>query len=66
MVDVTGLGETTNGVYEDIRLVLARGTDSQLAVCPVHRVARLECDDLLPHELLKLRTELQWGNWELH
>ena len=62
MVDVTGFGETANGVYEDIRLVLARGTDSQLAVCSVHRVARLECDDLLPYELLKLRTELQWGN----
>jgi len=61
MVNVTGFGETTNGVYEDIRLVLARGTDSQLAVRPMHWIARLERNDLLPCEFSEMRTELHWG-----
>jgi hypothetical protein len=64
MVDVTGFGETTNRVYEDIRLVLARGTDSQLAVRPVHRIARLERDDLLPYEFLEMGTEFLRGIWK--
>lgn len=64
MVHVTGFGETTNGVYEDIRLVLTRGTDSQLAVRPVHGIARLERDDLFPYKFLEVGTEFHWGVWK--
>jgi hypothetical protein len=46
-------------VDKDIRLVLPCGADSQLAVRTVHRVARLECDNLPPCELFEVRTELR-------
>ncbi len=57
VVNITGLGEANNGVDEDICLVLACGTDSQLTVRTVHGIARLKCDNFPPCELFEVRAE---------
>jgi hypothetical protein len=61
VVNVTGLGQANDGMDEDIRLVLACGTDSQLTVRTVHGIACLERDDFPPCELFEVRAELRRG-----
>lgn len=58
VVDVTGLGETDNGVDQDVGLVGAGGTDGQLTVSSVHGVSGLESDNSGPAELVEVDTEL--------
>lgn len=61
VVDVSGLGETDDGVDEDVGLALAGGADGELTVSTVHGVAGLEGDNLLPRELLEVGTKLSRG-----
>ena len=79
VVDITRLGQTDDGVNEDVlsgvsaivvnriqrdahhSLALTGSADGQLPVRAVHRVARLEGDDLPPGELLEVVAELGRG-----
>lgn len=61
VVNIAGLGETDDGVDEDVCLAIARGTDGEFAMGAMHGVARLEGDDLAPCELGEVRTELGGG-----
>jgi hypothetical protein len=61
VVNVTRLGQANDGMDEDICLMLACGTDSQLTVRTVHGIARLECDNFPPCELFEVRAELRRG-----
>jgi len=61
VVDVTGLGETDDGVDQDVGLVLTSRTDSQLSVSPVHGVTGLESDDLAPRDLFEVSPEFGRG-----
>lgn len=58
VVNVTGLGETDDGVDEDVGLAGAGSADRQLTMSAVHGVPGLERDDLLPAELVKVQTQL--------
>ena len=58
VVNVTGLGKTNNGVDQDVGLVGAGSTDSQLTVSSVHGVSGLESDNSGPAELVEVDTEL--------
>lgn len=58
MIDIAWLGESDDGVDEDVGLALTGSADGQLAVSTVHRVAGLEGDDLAPCEFLEVRAEL--------
>lgn len=58
VINVTGLGHADDGVDEDVGLLGAGGTDSELSVGAVHGVASLESDDLVPAELLKVLSQL--------
>lgn len=58
VIDVARLGETDDGVDEDVGLTLTRCTDGELAVRSVHRVTCLECDDFAPGDFLEVRSEL--------
>ncbi len=51
MIDVARLGHADDGVDQQVGLDVARGPQRQLLMRPVHRVSRLECDDLAPAEL---------------
>ena len=53
VVDVARLGQADDGLNQHVGLVHPRRPDRQLAVSAVHRVARLEGDDLAPGELLE-------------
>lgn len=61
VVDVTGLGETDDGVDQDVGLVLTSRTDGQLSVSPVHGVTGLESDDLAPRDLFEVSPEFGRG-----
>lgn len=63
VINVAGLGETNNGLDQDVGLLGASGADRQLTVSAVHGVSGLESDDLLPAELVEVGTELRGGNW---
>ena len=63
VVDVTGLGETDDGVDEDVRLPLAGSADGELTVSTVHGVAGLEGDDLAPGDLVEVCAELSGSVW---
>lgn len=62
VVNVTGLGETDDGLDEDVGLLGAGGADRQLTVSTVHGVSGLESDDLLPAELVEVRAKLRGGD----
>lgn len=64
MVDISGLGESDDGVDKNVGLVLAGSADGELAVSAVHGVAGLERDDATPGELVKVRAELGGGIFE--
>lgn len=59
VVNVTGLGETDDGLDQDVGLLGAGGADRQLTVSSVHGVSGLESDDLLPAELVEVSAELR-------
>ena len=61
VVDVTGLGQTDDGVDQHIGLLGTRGTDGQLTVSTVHGVSGLEGDNPGPAELVKMNAELRGG-----
>ena len=61
VVDITGLGETDDGVDEHVRLPLAGGADGELTVGTVHGVTGLEGDNLAPCKLLEVSAELSRG-----
>ena len=61
MVNVTGLGQTDDGVDKDVGLSGAGGNDGELTVSAVHGVAGLESDNLGPAKLLEVKTELGRG-----
>lgn len=58
VVNVTGLGQTNDGVDEDVGLAGASSANSQLTVSTVHGVAGLESNDTGPVELLEIGAEL--------
>lgn len=58
VVNVTGLGQTDNGVDEDVGLLGAGGTDGQLTVSSVHGVSGLEGDNSVPAELVEVNAQL--------
>jgi hypothetical protein len=61
VIDVTGLGETNDGLDEDVGLLRAGGADRQLTMSTVHGVSGLESNDLLPAELVEVSAELRGG-----
>lgn len=61
VVDITGLGQTDDGVDQDVGLAGASSADSQLTVGTVHRVTSLESNDTGPVELLEVSTDLGRG-----
>jgi hypothetical protein len=63
VVNVTGLGETNDGLDQNIGLLRAGGADRQLTVSSVHGVSGLESDDLLPAELVEVSAELRGSDW---
>jgi len=58
VVDISRLCETDDWVDENICLTSTRGTNRQLAMSSVHWVSSLECDNLGPAELVKVKAEL--------
>jgi hypothetical protein len=58
VVNVTGLGETDDGVDENVGLARTSSTDGQLTVSAVHGVSSLESDDLGPAEFVEVETDL--------
>ena len=62
VVNVAGLGHADDRVDKDVGTLGAGGADRQLTVSAVHGVASLEGDDLLPAELVEVRTQLGGGN----
>jgi hypothetical protein len=61
VIDITWLGETDDGVDEDVGLVLTSGSDGQFTMSSVHRVSGLESDDLSPRDLLEVSSEFGRG-----
>jgi hypothetical protein len=61
VVDVSGLGETDDGVDEDVGATLTSRSDRELTVSAVHGVTSLESDDLPPCDLVEVRAELGGG-----
>tara|TARA_R110002003_G_scaffold202_10_gene15724 strand:- start:8922 stop:9542 length:621 start_codon:yes stop_codon:yes gene_type:complete len=59
VIDVTRLGETDNGVDQDIGLASPRSANSQLTMSAVHRIPGLESNNLLPAELVEVQTQLR-------
>lgn len=59
VVDVSRLGETDNGVNQDIGLASASSTDGQLTVSSVHGVSSLESNNSVPAELVEVNTQLR-------
>jgi hypothetical protein len=57
VVNVTGLGETDNGVNQDIGLAGASSANGQLTVSTVHGVTGLESDNAGPAQLVEVNTE---------
>ena len=57
VVDITGLGETDDGVDEDISLTLASGADGEFSVGTMHGITGLETDYFSPGDLLEVRSE---------
>jgi hypothetical protein len=64
VVNVTGLGESDDGVDQDVGLTVTGSADSQLSVSTVHGVTGLESDDLGPSELLEVSAKLGGGVYE--
>lgn len=58
VVDVTGLGETHDGVDEYVGLALSGSEHGELTVSAVHGVTGLEGDDLAPSELGEVGSQL--------
>lgn len=59
VVDVTRLGETDNGVNQDIGLTSASGTDGQLTVSTVHGVSAV--GQLSRHALVLYNIQRTWS-----
>ena len=57
MVNVTGLGETDNGVDQDIGLARAGRADGQFTVSTVHGVTGLESDNAGPAQLVEVNAQ---------
>lgn len=62
VVDVTGLGETDDGVDQDIGLAGTGGANGQFTVSTVHGVSGLESDNSGPAEFVEVCAELRWGD----
>lgn len=65
VVNVTGLGETNDGLDQNVGLLRAGGADRQLTMSSVHGVSGLESDDLLPAELVEVSAELRGSESEV-
>jgi hypothetical protein len=63
VVNVTGLGETDDGVDQDVGLARASRADGQFTVSTVHGVTSLESDDAGPAQLVEVNAELSGGVW---
>lgn len=63
VVNVTGLGETDDGVDQDIGLARASRANGQLTVSTVHGVTGLESDNAGPAQLVEVNTEFGGGVW---
>jgi hypothetical protein len=61
VVDISGLGQTDNGVNEDVGSSLSSSSDSELSVSSVHGVSGLESDNSPPRELVEVGSELSGG-----
>jgi hypothetical protein len=57
VVDISGLGESDDGVNENVGVLLTSGTDGELSVSSVHGVTSLESDDTGPRELVEVGSE---------
>jgi hypothetical protein len=62
VVDISWLGETDDGVDEDVGATLTGGADGELTVSAVHGVTGLESDNLAPGDLGEVGTELGRGD----
>jgi hypothetical protein len=59
VVNVTGLGETDDGVDQDVSLARAGRADGKLTVSTVHGVTGLESDDTGPAQLVEVDAQLR-------
>lgn len=64
VVDVSGLGETNNGVDQQVSLASTGSTDGQFTVSTVHRVTSLESDDASPLQFLEVGTQFAGSNYK--
>lgn len=62
VINVTGLGQTHDGVDQQVGLAGAGSTDSQLTMSTVHGVASLEGDNTGPLQLLEVGAKFAGGN----
>lgn len=61
VVNVTRLGQTNDGVDQDVSLARASRADGQLTVSTVHGVTGLESDNAGPAQLVEVNAELSGG-----
>lgn len=61
VIDISGLGQTDDGVNQDVRLSLSGGSDGQFSVSSVHGVSGLESDNLSPCHLLEETSQFGRG-----
>jgi hypothetical protein len=61
VVDIAGLGQTDNGVDQDVGLARTSSTDSQLTMGTVHGVTSLEGNNTGPVQLLEVGADLCRG-----
>jgi hypothetical protein len=66
VVNVTGLGQTDDGVDQDIGLAGASRADGQLTVSTVHGVTGLESDDAGPAQLVEVDAQLSGGVYQVY
>ncbi len=59
VIDVSGLGHPDHRMDEQVRLHFPRGTQGELKVGPVHRIAGLEGDDPAPSQALEPTTQVR-------
>ena len=61
VVDVTGLGETHDGVDQDVGMVRSSSPNSEFSMGAVHGIAGLEGDDTGPAQLVEVSANLGGG-----
>lgn len=62
VVDISWLGQSDDGVDQDVGSSLSSSSDGQLSVGSVHGVSGLESDDFSPCDFVEVGSELGRGD----